>query len=166
MQYSMSVVWSRVYYGIQRLWIMFYLRLVRESVDGRLAATGPTRTRNFKFEIASRHLEKYNIALRFILWQRAHWIFLKKKQFCEMTSSESPITAATLWFLRQVHFGPKTLQSHGIKGGKIQAVKAVGGGNIYNVWSKAERSRRGSEESQRGLMPQAEVEFSAGAACC
>ena len=62
--------------------------------------------------------------------------FPKKKQFCEMTSSESPITAATLWFLRQVHFGPKTLQSHGIKGGKIQAVKAVGGGILTKFGQK------------------------------
>ena len=34
-------------------------------------------------------------------------------------------------------------------------------GNINKVWSKVEKSRRGSEESQRGLMPEAEVGFSA-----
>ena len=34
-------------------------------------------------------------------------------------------------------------------------------GNINKVWSKVEKSRRGAEESQRGLMPEAEVGFSA-----
>ena len=46
--------------GIQRYFNAtvegLHLRLVRERVEGRLGATGATRTRNFKFEIASRHL--------------------------------------------------------------------------------------------------------------